>query len=167
MTKEYTLVLLKPEAIKWGIAGDAVTDLLKTKLKLIGSKLVKVSEDLAKKHYIAHKEKPFFETIVKHLSGHFHQENVLAFVYIGENAISIVRDVVGHTDPTKAAPNTIRGKHGKINKETGVFENIIHASATLSEAETEIKLWFKPEELTEKLFKTKKVNMCIDKELWK
>jgi len=164
--QELTLVLLKPEALKWGIAGEVITDLSSAKLKLIGVKLVKVSKELAEKHYKAHKEKEFFERLIKHLSGHFHQENVIALVYLGENAIKKVRDIVGATNPKEAAPHTIRGKYGKINPEAGFFENIVHASAKPEEAEKEIKLWFKPEELTEKIFKTKKVSLCQDKEVW-
>lgn len=164
---EKTLVLLKPEALKWGIAGDVIKELSNTKLRLVGVKLVKVTPELAEKHYKAHKGKPFFDKIVKHLSGHFHKENVLALVYAGENAVSKVRAVAGATDPNKAASNTIRAKFGKINPETEVFENVVHASVTKGEAEEEIKLWFKPEELVEMVFETKKINVCIEKETWK
>ena len=144
---ERTLVLLKPEALKWGIAGYVITELSNTRLRLIGAKLVKVSKELAETHYKMHKEKHFFDKLVKHLSGYFHNENVLALVYTGDNAVLRIRGVVGATDPTKAEPYTIRGRFGKHNPETDVFENVIHASATKEEAEEEIKLWFKPNEI--------------------
>ncbi len=162
-----TLVLLKPEALKWGIAGDVIKELSKTKLRLVGVKLVKVSEELAKKHYKAHEGKPFFEILVRHITGHFHKENVLALVYAGENSIKIVRDKAGATDPSKAEQNTIRAKFGKPKMEIGVFENVVHTSATPEEAEAEIKLWFRSEELTEKVFETKKISVCVEREAWK
>ncbi len=144
---EKTLVLLKPEALKWGIAGDVIKELSNTKLRLVGAKLVKVSEELARKHYKAHIDKPFFENLVKHITGRFHNENVLALVYAGENSIKIVREKTGATDPSKADPDTIRAKFGKPKVEIGVFENVVHTSATMEEAEEEISLWFKPNEI--------------------
>jgi len=164
---EKTLVLLKPEALKWGIAGDIIKELSNTKLRLIGAKLIKVTPELAEKHYKAHKGKPFFGDLIKHITGHYHKENVVALVYAGENAISRVRVISGATDPSKAEPNTIRAKFGKHKVEIGVFENVIHTSGSKEEAEEEIKLWFKPTELTEKVFETKKVSVCVEQEVWK
>lgn len=164
---EKTLVLLKPEALKWGVAGDVIKELSNTKLRLIGAKLVKVTLELAEKHYKAHKGKPFFENLIKHITGQFHKENVVALVYAGENAISRVRAISGDTDPSKAEPNTIRAKFGKPKIEIGVFENVMHTSGNKEEAEEEIKLWFKPSELTEKVFETKKVGVCVEQEVWK
>jgi nucleoside-diphosphate kinase len=86
--------------------------------------------------------------------GNIHGEKyqrVLALVYRGEDAIHKVRSLSGATNPEEAAPTTIRGAYGRITTE-GVYENVIHASANPAEAEREIKLWFRPEEIVDDLY---------------
>lgn len=143
-----TFVLIKPDAVSKCLAGHVITDLYSLNLKMIGLKLVNVSKDFAEKHYEEHKGKPFFEKLVKHLSGELHgNENVIAIVYEGENAIQKIRDAAGKTHPQEADPKSIRGKYGRVHSETDCFENVIHASDSPESAEKEISLWFKPEEL--------------------
>lgn len=148
MEKERTLVLIKPDAMVKCLAGTVISELYGLKLKIIGLKLVNVNKELAEEHYKEHKEKPFFEKLVKHLTGEFHNnENVIAIVYEGENAIAKIRELAGSTHPEDALPNTLRGRYGRIHTKTDCFENVIHASDSKESAEKEIKLWFKKGEL--------------------
>ncbi len=143
-----TLVLIKPDAVSKCLAGHVITDLYSLNLKMIGLKLVNVSKELAENHYDEHRKKPFFEKLVKHIRGELHgNENVIAIVYEGENAIQKIRDAAGNTHPEKADSKSIRGKYGRVHSETDCFENVIHASDSPESAEREISLWFKKEEL--------------------
>ena len=146
---EKTLVLIKPDAMVKKLAGSIITDLYHIGLKMIGLKLVNVQRELAEQHYSEHKEKPFFEDLIKHITGELHDnENVIAIVYEGENAIKKVRDSVGATNPDDASPSSIRGKYGKIHTKTSCHETVIHASDTPENGEREVKLWFDEKELT-------------------
>ena len=92
---------------------------------------------------------------------------VLVMVYHGENAIQKIRDLAGSTNPEKAEFTSIRGKYGRINSETGVFETVVHASDSDETAKREIQLWFEPEEITELLYPTDKKEVTMDKIVWK
>lgn len=145
---ERTLVLIKPDAMIKRLAGNIITDLYNLNLKMIGLKLVNVQRELAEQHYEEHKEKPFFQELIQHITGELHNnENVIAIVYQGENAISKVRDAVGKTNPDECEPHHIRGKYGKIHTKTNCHETVIHASDSKESAEREIKLWFDDDEL--------------------
>ena len=146
--KERTLVLIKPDAMVKRLAGNIISDLYNLNLKMIGLKLVNVQRELAEQHYSNLKEKPFFEDTIKHITGELHNnENVIALVYEGENAIQKVRNAIGNTVPDEAEPYTIRGKYGKIHSKTGCFETAIHASDSKKSAEKEVSLWFDDSEL--------------------
>ncbi len=145
---ERTLVLIKPDAMIKKIAGNILSDLYNLNLKMIGLKLVDVKKELAEKHYCELKDKPFFDDLIKYLQGKFHEnENVIAIVYRGENAVQKVRDVIGKTHPDESSPSSIRGKYGKIHSKTQWHETVIHASDSQKSAEREINLWFRKEEL--------------------
>jgi len=148
MEKERTLVLIKPDAMIKQLAGNIITELYHLNLKMIGLKLVNVKRELAEQHYEIHKEKPFFEELIKHITGELHNnENVIAIVYEGENAIQKIRDAAGKTQPEEAEPNSIRGKYGRIHSETKCFENVLHTSDSKENAKKEISLWFENKEL--------------------
>ena len=151
--EEKTLVLIKPDAMAKRLAGNVITDLYNLDLKMIGLKLVNVKRELAEKHYwdISEKHGPeVFEKLIKHITGELHDnENVIAIVYKGDNAIKKIRDAAGKTHPEKADFKTIRGKYGRVNSETDCFENIIHASNSPENGEREIQLWFDENELVE------------------
>ena len=150
MPDEKTLVLIKPDAMVKKLAGSIISDLSFLNLKIIGLKLVKVSRDLAEKHYEEHKKKSFFNGLIEHLVGNLHNnENVIAIIYSGEDAIKKIREIAGATNPDKAIPSSIRGKYGKIHTETKCFETVIHTSDSRESAEREIALWFKQEEIIE------------------
>ncbi|MBT96649.1 MAG: nucleoside-diphosphate kinase [Candidatus Pacearchaeota archaeon] len=146
--EEKTLVLIKPDAMIKKLAGNIISELYNLDLKMIGLKLVDVQKELAEKHYEEHKEKPFFQELIEHITGKLHEdENVIAIVYSGEDAISKVRKLVGKTNPDESIPHTLRGKYGKINSKTNCHETVIHASDSIENAKKEIELWFKKDEL--------------------
>lgn len=148
--KEKTLVLIKPDAMIKRLAGTIITDLYPLDLKMIGLKLSNVKRELAEMHYSEHKDKPFFEELIKHITGELHNhEKVIAIVYEGENAVQKVRDAIGKTNPDECEPWSIRGKYGKINSTTNCYETVIHASNSIEDAEREIKLWFDKDEIVE------------------
>ena len=150
---ERTLVLIKPDAMVKCLAGNIISDLYNLKLKMIGLKLVNVRRELAEKHYDKLKQEKgekIFEDVIRYITGEYHNnENVIAIVYRGENAVSEVRKAIGATNPEKAHPSTIRGKYGRIIAEKNLFETVIHASDSPESAEKEIALWFKKNELIE------------------
>src|SRR5207237_4246288 len=118
-----------------------------------------VSRTLAEEHYRHLKDKPFFDELIRYIRGEMYGEDyrrVLAMVYRGPDAIKKVRDISGATNPEEADSTSIRGAYGRITTK-GVFENVIHASSSDSDAEREIKLWFKPEEVVGKIYPTKVV----------
>jgi len=147
---ERCLVLIKPDAMVKRLAGNIISDIYNLDLKMIGLKLVNVKRELAEQHYSEHREKPHFEKIIKHITGELHgNENVIAIVYKGKNAIKKLREFAGATHPEEAPPNTLRGKYGRWHSKTDCFENVIHVSDSKESAEREIKLWFENSELIE------------------
>ena len=146
---EETLILIKPDGVKRKLTGLAIDRLEASGLTMVAAKVVSVSEKLAREHYKALSDKPFFENLIRYIRGEFHGLNdnrVLAMVYRGENAIRKVRDIAGATNPEQAAPGTIRGSFGRITTD-GQFENILHASSDPADAEREVRLWFSPQEI--------------------
>lgn len=148
MSVQQSLVLIKPDAVKRNLVGPVLAKLDEIRLTLIAAKLMVVSDKLANEHYAEHVGKPFFGQLVEYITGRIHGGNVpvMALVYEGEDAIQKIRALGGNTNPEKAEPNTIRGMFGRITT-AGVFENVLHASATPDEAKKEVSLWFKAEEL--------------------
>jgi len=151
MAVEQTLVLIKPDGLVKSLTGDIISKLSETELKIVGAKIVPVSRELAEEHYHHLKDEPYFDELIKYIQGIYHTRRVMALVYHGDNAIAKVRRIAGATNPEQADPISIRGKYGRITT-AGVYENVVHASENTKEAEREIKLWFKPDELTEKIY---------------
>jgi len=147
MANEATLVIIKPDAIRRGLIGAVLSRIEPLRLEIIGAKVMRVSRELAAEHYKHLRDQPFFNQLLDHLQGTLHQTPyVLAFVLWGEEAIERVRGAAGATHPEQGDPMTIRGSLGRMT-ESGVMENVVHASADPREAEREIQLWFKPQEL--------------------
>lgn len=156
---EQTLVLIKPDGLKKSLTGNILTRLSETKLEIVAAKIVRVSRELAEKHYAHMKDKPFFEELIKYIMGELHdRKKVLAMIYWGKDAIKKVRELAGATNPEEADAVSIRGAYGRITTK-GVYENVIHASTNPEEAEREIKLWFKPEEIIVDLYPTKNIKI--------
>ncbi|MBN2160565.1 MAG: nucleoside-diphosphate kinase [Spirochaetes bacterium] len=157
MATEQTLIIVKPDGLIKSLTGNILSRLSETKLVIIGAKLVRVSEELAKEHYKHLKDKPFFDELLHYIMGDVHNTHrVLALVYQGEGAIGKVREIVGDTNPEKAHPVSIRGAYGRITT-SGVFENVVHASSSPEDAEQEIKLWFSPFEVVGDIYPTRDV----------
>ena len=157
MSTNATLVIIKPDGLKKSLTGNILTRLSETRLKIVAAKVTRVSRELAEKHYAHLRQKPFFEELVRYITGELHGDNrVLALVYWGEDAINKIHDLAGATNPEQAQPTSIRGQYGRILT-SGVFENVIHTSSEPEEAEREIKLWFEPEEIVSDLYPVKEV----------
>ncbi|MCX5678909.1 MAG: nucleoside-diphosphate kinase [Candidatus Omnitrophica bacterium] len=162
---EQTLVLIKPDGLSKSLTGNVLTRLSETKLEIVACRIVQVSKELAEQHYALLKDKPFFTDLIKYIMGAYHKKKVMALVYWGDDAIGKVRKICGATNPEEADPISIRGAYGRITTK-GVYENVIHASANLEEAEREIKLWFSPDEIITDLYPSKKVKATIEKRVW-
>ncbi len=167
MKEEATLVIIKPDGLKKSLTGDVLSRLSKTGLRIIGAKVVKVSSELAERHYSHLKNQPFYKELIKYITGQLHGENrILAMVYYGEGAIRKVREIAGATNPEEAEPTSIRGAYGRILT-SGLYENVIHASSNSEEAEREIKLWFQPEEIVYELYPTRVVDTSGKRKVWR
>jgi len=152
-----TLVLVKPDGLKKSLTGNILTRLSETKLEIVAAKMVRVSRELAEEHYQHLKDKPFFNDLIKYIRGELHErKKVMALVYWGEDAINKCRALAGATNPEEAEPTSIRGSYGRITTR-GLYENVVHVSSDGQEAEREIKLWFKPEEIIVDLYPKKKI----------
>ncbi|MDY0235125.1 MAG: nucleoside-diphosphate kinase [Gudongella sp.] len=128
-----TLIIIKPDGVMRGLIGEVIKRIERKDLKITEAKLIKPSEDLIREHYIEHKDKSFYNELIKF----FTSGKAMVLVVEGENAISIMRLMVGETDPLCASPGTIRGDFA-LSK----TQNIVHASDSKESATREIKLWF-------------------------
>lgn len=135
---ERTLILLKPDAVQRGLAGAVISRFENAGLKIVGLKLVQVSEELARKHYAPHVRKPFFPGLLAFITS----SPLIAMALEGPRAVSIARNLMGATDPSKAVPGSIRGDYG-----LSIGMNLVHGSDSPENAELELKLWFAPGEL--------------------
>lgn len=135
---ERTFVMIKPDGVQRGLVGEIVRRFETRGLKIVGMKMLQMSNDFAKKHYEVHIGKPFFDGLLKYITS----GPVVAMVLEGTEAVAAARATMGATNPAKAAPGTIRADLGL---EMG--RNLIHGSDGPETAQTEIALWFKPEEL--------------------
>jgi len=162
---QQTLVLIKPDAMKNSLTGFILSQLSEfhTGLRFAGLKVVRVSRMLAEEHYAEHRGKVFFPSLLEYITGRLHHprhpENrrIIAIVYEGPDAIRKIRDLAGPTNPHVARdekPGCIRsmGTVVPLKDDSGRvvgerMDNLIHASAKPDEAEKEIKLWFRPEDI--------------------
>jgi nucleoside-diphosphate kinase len=135
---EKTLVLVKPDGVQRGLIGEVLARLERRGLRLIGAKFMQVSNELAETHYAIHKGKSFYEGLIKYITS----APVMAMVWEGPNAVLSVRQTMGSTRPTEAAPGSIRHDFA-----LQVGRNLTHASDTPENGEKEVALWFKADEL--------------------
>jgi len=168
MSIEYALVVIKPDGLSKGLAGKVLDRFLKTGLKLLAIKTVKVSQKLAEAHYGHLSQQPFYQQILDYLQGKLHKtDQVIVFVCAGKNAVKVSRKLAGATNPEEADPTSIRGAFGRIRTD-GLYENVVHVSSDTEESVREIKLWFEPEEFAEAIFPVKTVKQVIEKKkVWK
>ncbi len=137
---QQTLVLIKPDAVKRGLIGEIIRRFESRTLEIRALKVLKPSRQLVEKHYEVHRGKPFFEGVVEFMSS----GPIVAMVIAGDESIAHVRRMMGALDPLQAAPGTIRGD---FTLSTG--ENLVHGSDSPESAQTEIAIWFAPEEILE------------------
>jgi len=130
---ERTLVLIKPDALQRGLSGTIIARLEARGLKIVAIKLMQVSSELAQQHYGEHSEKPFFKGLVKFITS----SPIIAMVLEGIEAVSVVRNSMGETNPKNAAPGTIRGDFA-----LDMGRNLIHGSDSIESARKEISLFF-------------------------
>jgi nucleoside-diphosphate kinase len=130
---EKTLVLIKPDAMERGLAGEILARFERRGLTVLEAKLVTVDRSLAEKHYAEHAEKPFYGELVEFITS----APTLALVLEGEGAIAVVRTTMGATDPADAGPGTVRG-----DLALSMPDNLVHGSDSPESAEREIGLWF-------------------------
>ncbi|HIC68016.1 MAG TPA: nucleoside-diphosphate kinase [Candidatus Latescibacteria bacterium] len=135
-----TLVLLKPDAVQRGLVGELISRLERKGLKLVGMKMLRVDEQLARRHYSAHVGKPFFDGLIAFITS----GPLVAMVAEGAQAVNVVRSIMGATDPQDAGPGTVRGDFA-----ISIGPNLIHGSDSAESAEREIDLFFSPNELVD------------------
>ncbi len=130
---ETTLILLKPDCVQRGLAGRVVTRFEEKGLKIVGLKLMRISQELAAKHYEAHKARPFYPGLVRFMTS----SPVVAIALAGNDAVNITRKMMGATFGFNAEPGTIRGDFGVSRS-----FNLIHGSDSKEAAERELRLFF-------------------------
>lgn len=138
---EKTFLMVKPDGVKRNLIGEVVNRFETKGYNLVGGKLMVIDQELAETHYGEHDGKPFFNDLIEFITS----GPVFAMVWEGEDVIEVSRNMIGATDPKKAAPGTIRGDFATL-----LSNNIIHGSDSLESAEREINLFFKETELVSK-----------------
>jgi nucleoside-diphosphate kinase len=133
MAREETLVIVKPDAVRRGLIGEVLSRLERKGLRIEEMRLMRIDRDLAERHYDEHRDKPFFTELVDFITT---AEVVVARV-TGEQAIAVVRTLIGSTDPAAAPPGTIRGDYGIV-----ITENLVHGSDSPESAKRELDLFF-------------------------
>lgn len=128
-----TLILIKPDGVRRRLIGEIIGRIERRNLRIAAMKMLTPSRELAEQHYAAHRGKDFFEPTVEFITS----GPVVAMVVEGQNAVSLMRNMIGALDPQEAASGTIRG-----DLTTSTRENLIHGSDAADTAEREIALWF-------------------------
>ena len=135
---ERSLVLAKPDAVQRGLSGTLISRFEELGLKLVALKMLHLDKALAQRHYAVHRDKPFFNRLVDYISS----APIAAMVFEGENAVEIIRNAMGATDPANAEAGTIRAEFG-----LDIEHNTVHGSDSVKTAEEEIKLFFADEDI--------------------
>jgi nucleoside-diphosphate kinase len=135
---ERTLILIKPDAVARSLAGEILGRIERRGFAVVGGKLLRVDAELANRHYAEHAEKPFFGELVEFITS----APTWALVVEGEGAIATMRTTIGATNPSEAAPGTIRG-----DLASAMPNNLIHGSDSPESAQREISLWFADHDL--------------------
>jgi nucleoside-diphosphate kinase len=133
MSDEETLVIVKPDAVRRGLIGEILDRLEAKGLRVAEMRLMRIDRDLAERQYDEHRDKPFFGELVEFITS----GDVVVARVAGEQAVSVVRTLMGPTDPAEAPPGTIRGDFGTI-----ITENLVHGSDSLESAKRELDLFF-------------------------
>lgn len=126
-------MLVKPDGVRRGLVGEVVSRIERKKLNIVATKMMTVDSELARRHYEEHREKTFFTDLVSFITS----GPIVAMVVEGDDAVSVVRTLMGATDPKKAEPGTIRGDYG-----LEITENLVHGSDSPESAKRELDLFF-------------------------
>ncbi len=137
---ERSLVFIKPDAMQRGLAGEIISRLENKGLKIVAMKMLRMDKALAQRHYAVHKDKPFFNELVDFVTS----RPVIAMVLQDDDAVKVIRQTMGETDPAKALPGTIRGDFGG-----DISHNLIHGSDSVENAGSEIALFFSAKEIVD------------------
>ena len=137
---ETTFVIIKPNVMKKDQAGAVIQKFQSAGFRLTGLKLMKISKNLCEEFYAEHKNRPFFSELVAFMTS----RPVILMVFSGRGIVAGIRTFMGHTDPKKADPGTVRFEYGD-----SIGENAVHGSDSEESARREINLFFKAEELYE------------------
>jgi nucleoside-diphosphate kinase len=135
---ERSLVLVKPDGVQRALVGEVISRLERRGLRLVAAKFMQVSRELADTHYAIHQSKPFYGGLISYITS----APVMAMVWEGPNAVAAIRQTMGATRPTEAAPGSLRHDFA-----LEVGRNLTHASDTVENGANEVNLWFRPEEL--------------------
>ncbi|MDP9243393.1 MAG: nucleoside-diphosphate kinase [Actinomycetota bacterium] len=133
MTDESTLLIAKPDAVRRGLTGEILHRVEAKGLRITDLQMRSIDRSTAQEHYGEHRDKPFFDELVSFITS----GPVVAARIEGERAVSVLRTMMGPTDPADAPPGTIRGDYGTI-----ITENLVHGSDSPESAERELKLFF-------------------------
>ncbi len=137
---ERTLVLLKPDAVQRGLVGAIISKLEARGLKIVAMKMLQMDMAHAERHYEAHIGKPFFNGLARFITS----GPLVAMVWEGNNAVQLVRNTMGSTNPSDASPGTIRAEYA-----IDIGRNLVHGSDSVETAGREIGLFFMPDEITD------------------
>ena len=135
---ERTLILIKPDGVQRALIGTIIERYEQRGLRIAGMKMVHADRDRAEQHYAVHREKPFFAGLVEFITS----GPLVAMAVEGLNAIAVCREINGATRPHEATPGSIRGD---LALDTG--HNLVHGSDSAETAQTELALWFRPDEM--------------------
>ena len=135
---ERSLVLVKPDGVQRALIGEVISRLERRGLRLVAAKFMRVSRELADTHYAIHQGKPFYDGLISYITS----APVMAMVWEGPNAVAAIRQTMGATRPTEAAPGSLRHDFA-----LEVGRNLTHASDTPENGANEVALWFRQEEL--------------------
>lgn len=133
VTRERTFLMVKPDGVQRGLVGNVINRMENKGFKMVAMKMMQINRDLASRHYAEHKGKPFYEGLIDFITS----APVVAMIWEGDDAVQMVRTLIGATDPRKAEPGSIRG-------DLAVFtgKNIVHGSDSIESAKREIELFF-------------------------
>ena len=137
---ETTLILIKPDGVQRGLMGQIISRIEQKGLQIRGMKLMNVTEEIAGRHYGEHVGKPFFDSLVQFITS----SPVVAMAVTGDNAVQVMRTIMGATNPQESSPGTIRGDFGMT-----IGLNLIHGSDSVESAERELGIFFEPGEIIE------------------
>ena len=135
-----TLIIFKPDCVQRRLVGPILARFESKGLRLAALKLIRVDRTLGERHYAEHRERPFFEGLIQFITA----GPVVVGVLVGDDAVAVVRRMLGKTNGAEAEPGTIRGDYS-ISKQN----NLVHGSDSPESADREIALWFRPEELVD------------------